>query len=230
MRLFPRLLLHHLVVVAVTAAVLLMAAELTAHPFIQHHVDEMIRLIGPDGGRMRADLAGSAGASFDPATPAASNVLRVDGGMAASDWTMQFLADILGAPVDRPVVGETTALGAAYLAGLHVGEFHDRRNGNRPVVETAPFADPTVVPLGHRVPMRLPPVAPVWYRCIWHRLFVTRFGASSLLHSPFNRARRFGCLFTCGFGRVFFRACHNGPQSRIASLQKVHKAKLRRAA
>lgn len=57
MRLFPRLLLHHLVVVAVTAAVLLMAAELTAHPFIQHHVDEMIRLIGPDGGRMRADLA-----------------------------------------------------------------------------------------------------------------------------------------------------------------------------
>jgi glycerol kinase len=45
-------------------------------------------------------------------------VLRVDGGMVASDWTMQFLADILGAPVDRPVVAETTALGAAYLAGL----------------------------------------------------------------------------------------------------------------
>jgi glycerol kinase len=38
--------------------------------------------------------------------------------MVASDWTMQFLADILGAPVDRPVVRETTALGAAYLAGL----------------------------------------------------------------------------------------------------------------
>ena len=48
-------------------------------------------------------------------------VLRVDGGMAASDWTLQFLADILGAPVDRPVVVETTALGAAYLAGLQAG-------------------------------------------------------------------------------------------------------------
>ena len=49
---------------------------------------------------------------------AAGTVLRVDGGMTASDVTMQFLADILGAPVDRPVVMETTALGAAYLAGL----------------------------------------------------------------------------------------------------------------
>jgi glycerol kinase len=48
-------------------------------------------------------------------------VLRVDGGMAASDWTMQFLADILGAPVDRPVVQETTAMGAAYLAGVQAG-------------------------------------------------------------------------------------------------------------
>jgi glycerol kinase len=48
-------------------------------------------------------------------------VLRVDGGMAASDWTMQRLADILDAPVDRPVIRETTALGAAYLAGLQSG-------------------------------------------------------------------------------------------------------------
>jgi glycerol kinase len=48
-------------------------------------------------------------------------VLRVDGGMAASDVTMQFLADILAAPVDRPAVMETTALGAAYLAGLQAG-------------------------------------------------------------------------------------------------------------
>ena len=48
-------------------------------------------------------------------------VLRVDGGLAASDWSMQFLADILGAPVDRPRVTETTALGAAYLAGLQAG-------------------------------------------------------------------------------------------------------------
>jgi glycerol kinase len=48
-------------------------------------------------------------------------VLRVDGGMAASDVTLQFLADILAAPVDRPAVMETTALGAAYLAGLTAG-------------------------------------------------------------------------------------------------------------
>jgi glycerol kinase len=52
---------------------------------------------------------------------AADGILRVDGGMTASDWAMQFLSDILGAPVDRPVVTETTALGAAYLAGLKVG-------------------------------------------------------------------------------------------------------------
>jgi len=51
----------------------------------------------------------------------AETVLRVDGGMVASDWMLQFLADILGAPVDRPKVLETTALGAAYLAGLAAG-------------------------------------------------------------------------------------------------------------
>ncbi|WP_172296417.1 glycerol kinase GlpK [Pseudoruegeria sp. HB172150] len=50
-------------------------------------------------------------------------VLRVDGGMSASDWTMQFLADILGAPVDRPKVLETTALGAAWLAGMKAGMY-----------------------------------------------------------------------------------------------------------
>jgi glycerol kinase len=48
-------------------------------------------------------------------------VVRVDGGMVASDWTMQMLADILDAPVDRPKVLETTAVGAAYLAGLKAG-------------------------------------------------------------------------------------------------------------
>ena len=47
-----------------------------------------------------------------------ARVLRVDGGMVASDWTMQFLADQLAAPVDRPHGLETTALGAAYLAGF----------------------------------------------------------------------------------------------------------------
>jgi len=49
--------------------------------------------------------------------------LRVDGGMARNDWVMQFLADILDLPVERPVVTETTALGAAYLAGLQAGLF-----------------------------------------------------------------------------------------------------------
>jgi len=50
-----------------------------------------------------------------------SGVLRVDGGMVASDWTMQRLADIVGGTVDRPQVLETTALGAAYLAGMAAG-------------------------------------------------------------------------------------------------------------
>jgi glycerol kinase len=59
---------------------------------------------------MRADWPGGS-----------DTVLRVDGGMTASDYTMQFLADILDAPVDRPAVMETTALGAAYLAGLAAG-------------------------------------------------------------------------------------------------------------
>ncbi len=52
-------------------------------------------------------------------------VLRVDGGMVASDWTMQFLADIIGAPVDRPTIAETTALGAAWLAGMQIGVYPD---------------------------------------------------------------------------------------------------------
>lgn len=52
---------------------------------------------------------------------AADGVLRVDGGMSASDWTMQYLADIIGAPVDRPHVTETTALGAGWLAGYKAG-------------------------------------------------------------------------------------------------------------
>ncbi len=52
-------------------------------------------------------------------------VLRVDGGMSASDWAMQFLSDVLGAPVDRPVVAESTAKGAAWLAGMHIGAYPD---------------------------------------------------------------------------------------------------------
>jgi glycerol kinase len=62
---------------------------------------------------MRADWPGGT----------AANVLRVDGGMTASDWTMQRLADLLDAPVDRPMIQETTALGAAYLAGLAAGVY-----------------------------------------------------------------------------------------------------------
>ena len=58
-----------------------------------------------------------------PSSETASVVLRVDGGMTASDWTMQRLADLLDAPVDRPVIQETTALGAAYLAGLQAGVY-----------------------------------------------------------------------------------------------------------
>ncbi len=65
---------------------------------------------------MRADWQG-----------ASDTVLRVDGGMVASDWMLQRLADISNAPVDRPVILETTALGAAWLAGsgAHVWPDHD---------------------------------------------------------------------------------------------------------
>ena len=65
---------------------------------------------------MRADL----GAEW-----LGDTVVRVDGGMSASDWTMQFLADILAAPVDRPRCLETTAVGAAYLAGMAAGLYPD---------------------------------------------------------------------------------------------------------
>jgi glycerol kinase len=65
------------------------------------------------------DLLAAMTADWKDAT--AANVLRVDGGMVASDWTMQRLADILDAPVDRPRILETTALGAAYLAAHDSG-------------------------------------------------------------------------------------------------------------
>lgn len=58
-------------------------------------------------------------------TPAGDTVLRVDGGMVASDWMLQRLADILAAPIDRPLMLETTALGAAYLAGMKSGIYGD---------------------------------------------------------------------------------------------------------
>ncbi|MDH4554596.1 glycerol kinase GlpK [Pseudomonas sp. BN417] len=53
------------------------------------------------------------------------SALRVDGGMVENNWVMQFLADILGVPVERPEVTETTALGVAYLAGLQAGLYRD---------------------------------------------------------------------------------------------------------
>lgn len=56
---------------------------------------------------------------------AAPSALRVDGGMVVNNWVMQFLADILGVPVERPEVTETTALGVAYLAGLQAGIYRD---------------------------------------------------------------------------------------------------------
>ena len=65
------------------------------------------------------------------------DVIRVDGGMAASDWTMQFLADMLGVPVDRPVELESTAQGAAFAAGWQAGiypgpeAFADKRRRDR---------------------------------------------------------------------------------------------------
>jgi glycerol kinase len=52
-------------------------------------------------------------------------ILRVDGGLARNGWAMQFLADTLSIPVERPVITETTALGAAYLAGLQAGVYAD---------------------------------------------------------------------------------------------------------
>ena len=57
---------------------------------------------------------------------AAETVLRVDGGMVASNWTMQRLADMLNAPVDRPAMLETTVFGAAWLAGSKCGLWPDR--------------------------------------------------------------------------------------------------------
>ncbi len=64
------------------------------------------------------DLFEAMKADFDGLSQA---VLRVDGGMTASDWTMQAVSNYLDAPVDRPAITETTALGAAYLAALQVG-------------------------------------------------------------------------------------------------------------
>lgn len=70
---------------------------------------------------MLADAEALTGGQESAADAKGQGVIRVDGGMSASDWTMQFLADILASEVDRPAVLETTALGAAYLAGWQSG-------------------------------------------------------------------------------------------------------------
>lgn len=71
------------------------------------------------------DLTGAIAADMAAARLQAPSVLRIDGGMAANDWFCQRLADILGIRVERPHVTETTALGAAFAAGLGAGLFSD---------------------------------------------------------------------------------------------------------
>src|SRR5580704_19058496 len=66
--------------------------------------------------------------------------IRVDGGMAANDWFCQFLADVLGARVERPAELETTALGAAFLAGLATGVWSDLDAVARTWARQAEFA------------------------------------------------------------------------------------------
>lgn len=71
--------------------------------------------------------------------------LKVDGGMVANDWLMQFLADIQGAPVDRPFILETTALGAAMLAGVKAGVYGSLSGVSKLRRTEATFA-PTMAP------------------------------------------------------------------------------------
>lgn len=88
---------------------------------------------------MRADWAGANDAAQEA-------TLRVDGGMSASDYAMQFLSDIIDAPVERPHVLETTATGVAWLAGSQLGLLPDMdsfaagwsaEKGFEPAMETA---------------------------------------------------------------------------------------------
>ncbi|MEL7254810.1 MAG: glycerol kinase GlpK [Pseudomonadota bacterium] len=83
---------------------------------------EMARAALESVGFQTRDLLEAMQADWDSS---GDQVLRVDGGMSASDWTMQFLSDIIGAPVDRPEVLETTAMGAAWLAGMNAGVYPD---------------------------------------------------------------------------------------------------------
>ncbi|HEY4113808.1 MAG TPA: glycerol kinase GlpK [Rhizomicrobium sp.] len=71
------------------------------------------------------DLLEAMGRDLKASGLAAPAALKVDGGMVRNNWFCQRLADLTGLPVERPVVSETTALGAAYLAGLAAGVFAD---------------------------------------------------------------------------------------------------------
>ena len=83
---------------------------------------------------MRADAGGMGVRGMD------AGELRVDGGMAANDWLCQFLADMLQAPVLRPAVLETTALGAAFLAGIGAGVYADLASAGANWTEDRRFA------------------------------------------------------------------------------------------
>lgn len=72
-------------------------------------------------GYQTRDLIQAMTADMRKAGAVMPNVIRVDGGMAANNWAMQFLADMAGLPVERSAILETTALGAATLAGVRVG-------------------------------------------------------------------------------------------------------------
>jgi glycerol kinase len=85
--------------------------------------EELARAALQSVGFQTRDLLDAMTADWDGNSDTA---LRVDGGMSASDYAMQFLSDIIGAPVDRPQVLETTAMGAAWLAGQRMGIYPDQ--------------------------------------------------------------------------------------------------------
>ena len=105
--------------VAIASAVLLAAGAWSYGP---PSVAGVRRDLDARFGGFTADLLAAMKADWREAETTLK-ILRVDGGMANSNWTMQRLADLTGTTVDRPQIKETTALGAAYLAGLRAGFF-----------------------------------------------------------------------------------------------------------
>jgi glycerol kinase len=93
---------------------------LTRDSQIAHIVRAALEAVCYQTGDLMQAMAQDLAAAEEPISPRA---LRVDGGMVANDWLCQYLADVLDSPVERPRVIETTALGAAYLAGLAVGVY-----------------------------------------------------------------------------------------------------------